>query len=318
MVRMAEEAIASPVAAEAAHGETGERERGRAEGADIGRMVTLAAGGALLAYAARRKDWPGFALAIAGGALLARAARTGGRDEFDGLERQHGEAATVDARRAVKIERALTIHNHEARELYDHWRNLENLPRILAHLEKVVEHDAVRSTWTAKAPGGTTVTWDAEIFNEIPGRLIAWKSLPGSRVPNAGSVTFRDAPGGRGTEMLVVLEYEPPAGKLGRVIAKLFGEEPEQQMREDLRRWKQLIETGEIAVSYNPGQGKPARKNWNAKVGAGETGAERVEELQRAAVEQAHDPQHIPQPSDLQRGTNTTDVAKRSASGRNA
>lgn len=315
MVRMAEEALASPVDAAAAHGEEARHDEGRAGRGGLGRIATLAAGSALIAYAARRKDWQGLALALAGGALVARAARAGADDELAGLERQHGEAATVDARRAVKIERALTIHNHEARELFDYWRNLENLPRILAHLEKVVEHDATRSTWTAKAPGGMTVTWDAEIVNEIPGRLIAWKSLPGSWVPNAGSVTFRDAPAGRGTEMVVVLEYEPPAGRLGRAVAKLFGEEPEQQVREDLRRWKQLVETGEIAVSYNPGQGKSARRNWNAKVSTGETGAERVEELRRAAVEQAHDPRHVPPPSDRQRGVNTTETP---AAGRHA
>lgn len=314
MVRMAERTLAAPGSPDALGDQDDARARETGGRSGLERVVSLAAGGALLAYGARRRDWPGLALAVAGSALVARAARRGS-DDVEGLERQHGEAATVDARRAVKIERAVTIHNHEARELFDYWRNLENLPRILAHLEQVVEHDATRSTWTAKAPAGTTVSWDAEIVNEIPGRLIAWKSLPGSRVPNAGSVTFRDAPAGRGTEMLVVLEYEPPAGALGRAVAKLFGEEPEQQVREDLRRWKQLVETGEIAVSYNPGQGKPGTENWNAKVSTGETGADRVAELQRTAVEQAHEPRHVPQPSDARRVASTTESV---GTGRNA
>jgi uncharacterized membrane protein len=105
--------------------------------------------------------------------------------------RQHGGEATVDASRAIKIERAFTINDRTPEELYAYWRKLENLPRIFGHLESVRELDARRSHWVAKAPAGTSVSWDAEIVNEVPGRIIAWKSLAGSRIPNAGAVNFR-------------------------------------------------------------------------------------------------------------------------------
>jgi uncharacterized membrane protein len=101
-----------------------------------------------------------------------------------------------------------------------------------------------RSHWVAKAPAGTSVEWDAEVYNEKEGELIAWRSLEGSQVNSAGSVHFNAAPGGGGTEVRVVLKYDPPGGVIGATIAKLFGEEPSQQIREDLRRFKQLMETG--------------------------------------------------------------------------
>ncbi len=133
--------------------------------------------------------------------------------------------------------------------LVDAWRDFENLPRFMEHLVSVRTESRLRSHWMAKAPAGTTVEWDAEIVNQIPGELIAWKSLAGAEVSNAGSVHFTDAPGERGTIVRVVLDAEPPAGKLGFVLAKLFGEDPDRQVREDLRKLKQLMETGAIANS---------------------------------------------------------------------
>jgi uncharacterized membrane protein len=157
-------------------------------------------------------------------------------------------AATVNARKSVKVERAVTIEA-DRQALYDFWRNFENLPRFMEHLESVRVQTPTRSHWTAKAPAGKSVEWDAEIINEIPGSLIAWKSLPGTGVPNAGSVHFTDAPGGRGTIVKVVMDVEPPAGKLGVIVARLFGEDPDREVREDLRKFKQLMETGEITTS---------------------------------------------------------------------
>ena len=134
-------------------------------------------------------------------------------------------------------------------EVYRFWRDFSNLPRFMSHLESVVITGDQRSRWRATAPAGTTVEWDAEIVEDRPNELIAWRSLPGSEVDNAGSVEFRAAPGDRGTEIRVQLRYDPPGGKLGAAVAKLFGESPDQQIAGDLRRLKQVLEIGEVVHS---------------------------------------------------------------------
>ena len=141
------------------------------------------------------------------------------------------------------------IINRPPEELYRFWRDLENLPTFMKHLESVHVTGEGRSHWVAKAPAGTTVEWDAEITEDRPDELIAWRSLEGADVDNAGSVRFERAPGGRGTIVSVEIDYNPPAGVVGSLVAKLFGEEPEQQVQDDLRRFKQFMETGEVVVS---------------------------------------------------------------------
>jgi uncharacterized membrane protein len=143
--------------------------------------------------------------------------------------------------------------------VYGYWRNFSNFPQFMRHLKQVDVVDDRRSRWTAKAPAGMSVQWDAEIFEDREGEWIAWRSLPGSQIENRGSVAFTPAPGARGTEVRVRLEYRPPAGRFGRAVAMLFGEEPEQQVREDLRRFKQLMETGEIPLSDGPSMWRPAQ-----------------------------------------------------------
>jgi uncharacterized membrane protein len=150
--------------------------------------------------------------------------------------------------RAVHVRKAITI-GRPAEELYQFWRNFENLPRFMRHLESVQVIDERRSHWKAKAPFGRTVEWDAEVTEERPNERLAWRSLEGADVPNYGSVTFEPAPGGRGTTVKVDLRYEPPGGVIGATLAKLFGEEPRQQVQEDLRAFKQLMETGEVVQS---------------------------------------------------------------------
>lgn len=293
----------------------------------VERALSVAAGGALAAYALRRRDTTGLVLGLLGGVLLERgvtghcpaydmlgvsSAGPGGgiaRDEDAGVVQQHGRAAALDAQKAARVERSVTIYGQSRAAIYGYWRQLENLPRIFKHLESVTVHDAQRSHWVAKAPAGRTVSWDAEIVNEIPDTLLAWKSLPGASVPNAGSVHFDDAPGGRGVEVKVVLEYEPPAGRVGVTLARLLGEEPDVQVREDLRRYKALLETGELPVSEIPGQGKRARQaDFNAQVNTGQTGAA-IEALQERAPREAHEPRHAPTPADAERGINTTEPA---------
>lgn len=148
----------------------------------------------------------------------------------------------MEARAAVTI-------NAPRDAVYAAWRDLERLPTFMHHLESVTVTDERRSHWVAKAPAGTTVEWDAEITEDLPGEKLAWRSVGGGSVDNAGSVQLRPAPGGRGTEVHVILEYSPPGGPLAALAAKVFGQEPNQQVSDDLRRFKQLIETGEIARS---------------------------------------------------------------------
>ena len=159
--------------------------------------------------------------------------------------------------RAVVVRHAATV-NRMIEEVYAFWHNFANFPRFMAHVESVTVAGR-RSHWVAKAPAGMKVEWDAEIIEDVENERIAWRSLQGSDVQNSGTVRFARAPGARGTEVRVELMYTPPAGAIGRTIAKLFGEEPEQQIRDDLRRFKQIVETGEVSISDAPGLWRPAQ-----------------------------------------------------------
>lgn len=173
---------------------------------------------------------------------------------------------------SIAVERSTTVMRPRE-EVYAFWRDLENLPRFMHHLESVENTTPGRSRWTARAPGGT-VEWEAEIVEDTPNERIAWRSLPGADVPNSGSVSFVTAPGDRGTEVRVSLQYAPPAGSAGAAVAKMLGEEPSQQVRDDLRRFKQVLETGEVGLSDGSlggaGEGAtaeraaqaPARREW--------------------------------------------------------
>ncbi len=157
-------------------------------------------------------------------------------------------------RRTLRASATVTI-NRPADEVYRFWRDLENLPRFMYHLESVRADGDGRSHWTARAPGGRRIEWDAEIVDDNLSEVISWRSVKGARVPNAGRVRFARAAGGRGTEVRVDLVYAPPGGALGRAVAKLLGEEPGQQIRDDLRRFKQVIETGEVVRSDGSPEG---------------------------------------------------------------
>ena len=152
---------------------------------------------------------------------------------------------------AVHVLKSVTI-NRPLEEVYDFWRDFQNLPRFMRHLEAVQVMGDGRSHWVAKAPAGSSVEWDAEIIEERPGEIIAWRSVEGSDVDNAGSVRFERGAAGRGTVVRIDLRYAPPGGKVAATVAKLFGEEPEQQITEDLRRFKQVMETGEVVSAESP------------------------------------------------------------------
>jgi uncharacterized membrane protein len=161
---------------------------------------------------------------------------------------QLGQNGTLGERDRSQVSKTVII-NRSPEEVYQNWRQFENFPKFMKHLEEVRMSDDRRSHWKAKAPAGRTVEWDAEITEDQPNSLIAWRSLEGSDVQNSGRVRFERAAGGRGTVVRVEMQYAPPAGVVGATIAKLFGEEPGQQLDEDLRRFKQIMEIGEIAKS---------------------------------------------------------------------
>ena len=145
------------------------------------------------------------------------------------------------AGRAVTIRRPIS-------EVYGYFREFSNLPTFMENVERVDQLGGGRSHWVVKAPAGATVEWDARLTEEVENEVLAWETEEGADVPNAGRVTFRDA-GERGTVVIATIAYEPPAGFIGKVIAKMFQREPAIQARRDLRRFKQLLETGEIATN---------------------------------------------------------------------
>ncbi len=150
--------------------------------------------------------------------------------------------------RGIHVTHSVTIMKPAA-ELYAFWRQLSNLPHFMDHLKDVRVIDDRRSHWTAKGPLNSDIEWDAEIINDEPDKLIAWRSVGGAEVDNSGSVRFLKAPSDYGTEVHVTLDYIPPAGKAGAMIAKLLGQEPSIQIKEDLRKFKQLMESGELATN---------------------------------------------------------------------
>jgi uncharacterized membrane protein len=231
--------------------------------ATVERIGSAAIGAALVTYGLRRRGPGGIAAALLGGVFLHRGA-TGHCHVYEALGLSTGSAeavldqplrpdvsgrsATVNARKAIKVERNVTIQR-SPEELYAFWHNFENLPRFMQHLVSVKVLSPTRSRWVARGPAGLTVEWDAELVNDVPSSLIAWKSLPGADVPNAGSVHFTELPANRGTMVKVEMDVEIPAGKLGLAVAKIFGEDPERDVLDDLRRFKRLMESAEIPSS---------------------------------------------------------------------
>jgi uncharacterized membrane protein len=191
------------------------------------RWAPLAGAGALAILAASKKSKTGVALALTGGFLA------------------HYFTNGAGASRKFHAEASFAL-NTTPDKAYQMWRNFENLPLFMRHLESVKVKGERRSEWTAIGPLGRQVTWEAEIIDEKTNEWIIWRSLPGSDLSNAGSVEFRTAPGGRGTIVTAVMDYEPPAGALGRAFATLLGKNPQFALREDLRRFKSLVESGEI------------------------------------------------------------------------
>lgn len=223
---------------------------------DWERVASIGAAAALIALASRQGARTRGPVLGAAASLLARGL-TGyclvnaaiGRDS-----RRSDTKQALGGPRGIYVRESITIAR-PTDEVFAFWRNLSNLPRFMTHLEAVEVQGPSRSRWTAKGPAGIDVSWEADIINEIPGELIGWRSLEDADVASAGSVHFEPAPQG-GTKVLVHLQYDPPAGKIGAWFASLMGEEPSQQIREDLRRLKAVLETGEVATVDGQSSGR--------------------------------------------------------------
>ncbi|MCC7206424.1 MAG: SRPBCC family protein [Anaerolineae bacterium] len=212
------------------------------------RRLSLLGGVVLLLLGLRQRGPGGILLMLLGGGMAFRGA-TGRSLIYDRLGvntavGKYGDGVSVPHEQGIRIEDAITIGRPRA-ELYAFWRDFTNLPRFMDNVEAVEILDEMRSRWTVKGPAGTTLSWDAEIVNDVPDEKIAWRSLDNAQIANAGTVEFKDAPAGRGTEVHVVMEYAPPAGQLGALVARATGREPKTQVRQELRRFKSLMETGE-------------------------------------------------------------------------
>jgi uncharacterized membrane protein len=234
----------------------GSAQNGKVNVGKIERIASAVGGGALIGYAVANRSKTGIVMGLLGAGLLYRGA-TGQCEAYRSLG-INTAGTTDEVARDIHVEKSVTI-NASPKELYRLWRNYENLPRFLEDLESVTPIDETRSHWVAIGPGDKKVEWDAEIYNEKENELIAWRSLPGSDITNAGSVHFEESPG-HGTYVKVVLNYNPPGGKAAALFAKLFGKEPGQLVEYNLRRLKQLAETGEIPTTEGQPSGRAAIK----------------------------------------------------------
>ena len=218
------------------------------------RVVSILSGGLMLVSGLRRGGLVGLTMAGTAAGLLYRGT-TGHCHLYEAMKVDTAEIDEI----GVHVEESITIDRPIA-ELYKFWRDFSNLPRFMHHLQSVEVINNTLSRWTATAPAGTTVSWDAQIVSEKENESIMWKSLEDAQISNAGSVKFSPAPGGRGTEVRVSLSYAPPAGSVGVMVAKLFGEEPTQQIIKDLHRFKNLMETGEIPTTQGQSAGPSLKR----------------------------------------------------------
>jgi uncharacterized membrane protein len=224
-------------------------ELSKGQGAEAGeteRWASLVGGGAMVLMGLSQRSLRGVLMAVAGGGLV-----------YQGVTKQSTIQQAQEAigiSKSIKVEKTVTI-NKPADELYRFWHDFENLPRFMKHLKSVTVQNDKRSHWIANAPLDSSVEWDADILEDRENEFISWASVEGADVENSGFIRFKKAPGDRGTEVKVVLEYSPPGGALAAAFAKLFGEEPEQQIGDDLRRFKMLMEAGEIATTEGQPKG---------------------------------------------------------------
>jgi uncharacterized membrane protein len=199
---------------------------------------------------------------IAAGALAAYALkrglshRAGGKGTGVIADRDSDTRRKLSGPRGIHVEHSVLIRK-PVTQLYRFWRNFENLPKFMEHLESVAVREEGVSHWVARGPVGMKAEWDARIINEVEDKVIGWQSLKGSMIATAGAVNFAETE--RGTIVRVHMQYQPPGGKLGAALAYAFGEEPSLQIQEDLRRFKSLMETGEVPTITGQSAGHRAR-----------------------------------------------------------
>ena len=235
------------------------------------RKISLVTGLGLLAYVLTHRSKMSLPLGLEAGYMLYRGA-TGHCVIYQMMEINRSD----NGHKGIQVQRSVTL-NRRRDELFRIWRNFENLPRFMKHLKsvRVSNTDNGRSHWVTTGPLGREIEWDSEIIEERENEYLAWSSLPGSFVESKGSVHFVDAPAGRGTILYVSMEYQPPAGSLGAAFARLFGEEPGQQVHDDLRHFKQMMETGEVASV----EGQTSGRNQNFERSIREKERERERQL---------------------------------------
>jgi len=215
---------------------------------DTERWGSLIGGGAMVLMGLQQASLRGVLLAIAGGGLAYRAATSE-------TSLKSAVESAMQSTDKISVEQTVTIANRTPEELYHIWRNFENLPLFMKHIQSVKVLDEKRSHWVAQAPLNMTLEWDAEIITDQKNHLISWTSVEDADIENSGFVRFQTSPGNRGTEVKVVLEYKPPGGKLTDAFAHLVGQSAEQQIRDDIRNFKMLAEAGEIATIEGQPQG---------------------------------------------------------------
>lgn len=211
----------------------------------VERATSIVLGAGLVVAASLRRGLVGAGLAVVGGGLLHRGI-TGHCPLYAALRIStahgvRGPVASVPHGQGIKFKYSATVRQ-PPELVYQFWRKLENLPRFLRHVESVEVLDERRSRWRAHGPVSSTISWDAEIINDVPGELLAWRTLPGADIAHAGSVRFIRAVGGHGTIVTINLEYHPPGGVLGAFLAGLLGAAPRASVAQDLRRFKDLLE----------------------------------------------------------------------------
>lgn len=214
------------------------------------RLASTAAGGLLLLVGLRNPTPLRLLFGLVGLGLIYQGAA--GRNVAESV--RTGQPLVAEPN-GLRVKKSVTVNRPQA-ELYEYWRNLENLPRFMTHVRSVQRHGAGRSHWVISGPRGTVLKFDAQITVERPNEMIGWQTLPGAVVHHRGYVKFLRAPGNRGTEVHVALEYEPPGGMAGKLLGNLLGAVTEQQIQEEIRNFKQIMEAGEIPTTKGQSSGR--------------------------------------------------------------
>ena len=222
------------------------------------RWVSGLGGTLLVAAGLKRGSYSGLGMAILGGSLIYRSV-TGHCQAYSalGIDTAHDKSDDDHLHKGYLAKASVTV-NRSAEDLYRAWKDIESAPRFMVDVESVRKTDDRHSHWVTRGPLGTKPEWDSEVFRDDPNHLIAWKTLPGADIAHAGTVRFDPATGGRGTVVTLEINYEPPGGPIGKAFAKLTGNDPSKNVREDLRRFKQLMEAGELATVEGQSSGRAA------------------------------------------------------------